>query len=280
MFNGIFLSKWRLMRRHFFFVGMLGFISGLPLSLLGSTLAAWLSSEGISLINIGFLSLIHQPYVFKFLWAPLLDIALFKFIDRRRGWILICQIILCIGIIVFSLSDPLLYAKPIGLLAFVLVFMSATQDIAIDAYRTELLKPHERGLGTTFFILSYRIALLVSGALALVIADYWGWPTTFILLASLFIPSCLFIYFFNPTQDIQTNIEPNAVNFNLWDSIKIFVMTSKGIKIIIFIILFKLGDVFTSANSVLLMPFLLNESKKNCVRLLSLKGTKKNDKPF
>ena len=142
------------MQRHFFLVFILGFISGLPFTLLASTLAAWFASCGASIIDIGFLSLVQQPYVYKFLWAPLLDKPLFDKIGRRTGWILSCQILLCCGILLLALLNPLLNSKLIGLLALILAFISASQDIAIDAYRAELLKPKERGLGATIAIFS------------------------------------------------------------------------------------------------------------------------------
>lgn len=245
------------MGRHFFLVFLLGFISGLPFSLLGSTLAAWFSSEGVSIINIGFISLIQQPYVFKFLWAPLLDIPLFKFIDRRRGWILLCQLLLSIGIAILSFCDPQTSATKIAFLALCLAFISATQDIAIDAFRAEILTPNERGLGATIAIFSYRAATLVSGALALIVADYYGWQVTFLWLSFLIIPCCLFLYFFKENVSPQNKVEKKLQKFHLWQGVRQLVATQNGLKIIAFILLFKLGEAFTSTSSILIMPFLL-----------------------
>ncbi len=245
------------MGRHFFLVSVLGFVSGLPFSLLGSTLAAWFSSKGVSIVAIGFLSLLQQPYVFKFLWAPLLDITLIKRMDRRRTWIFICQTLLFIGIAWLAFLEPSENVKIIGALVLGLVFVSATQDIAIDAYRAELLAPKERGLGATVAIFSYRIATLVSGALALIIADYYGWRMTFLCISVLVIPCGLLVCFFKADINAKLQKASKPPVFNLWKSIKTFLVTKEGINIIAFVLLFKLGEAFTSTSSILVIPFLL-----------------------
>ena len=251
------IYQWRSMGRHFFLVSILGFVSGLPFSLLSSTLAAWFSSEGVSIVAIGFLSLLQQPYVFKFLWAPLLDITLFKGMDRRRSWVLICQTLLFVGIVLLAFLEPSQHAKIIGAIALGLVFVSATQDIAIDAYRAELLTPKERGLGATVAIFSFRVATLVSGALALIMADYYGWRVTFLCISALVIPCSLLVCFFKA----DLNAEPQPLSkppaFHLWRSIKTFIVTTQGVNIIAFVVLFKLGEAFTSTSSILVIPFLL-----------------------
>ncbi len=254
--NGsVYLKSISGMQRHFFLVFVLGFISGLPFSLLASTLAAWFAISGVSIIDIGLLSLVQQPYFFKFLWAPLLDKALFNRLGRRTGWILSCQILLATGILVLAILNPSNNSKLIGILALVLAFTSATQDIAIDAYRAELLKPNERGLGATIAIFSYRISTMVSGALALIIADNFGWSVTFIFIAALIIPCSLIIYFIKEVPFDSINKNQKVRLFNI---LKTTINSKNSINIIILIFLFKLGEAFTSTSSVLLMPFLLN----------------------
>ncbi len=164
---------------------LLGFSSGLPLALCGATLQAWMATEDVSIKTIGLLTLVGIPYTWKFLWAPFMDRFVMPFLGRRRGWMLVTQIILA-GLILFlgSLSvreQPLLVA----LTAFALAFVSASQDIVIDAYRADLLPASERGLGAGLTVLGYRLAMLSSGALALVLASVWGWPATYGLMAAL-----------------------------------------------------------------------------------------------
>lgn len=165
------------------FVLALGFSSGLPLALSGSTLQAWLTESKVSLMTIGFLSLVSFPYNCKFLWAPLLDRFIFPGCGRRRGWILVTQF--CLAFTLFSLSfmHPESQLQNIGWLVLFMTFAAATQDIAIDAYRADVLLPPERGLGAAYFIFAYRMAMFASGGLALVVAQYWGWERTYQLMA-------------------------------------------------------------------------------------------------
>ena len=162
---------------------VLGFSSGLPLALSGGTLQAWLTVEGVDIRTIGLFSLVGLPYTLKFLWAPLMDRFVIPIFGRRRGWIVLCQMVL-IGIILgMSASSPKNALWLLAVLAFFLTFVSASQDIAIDAYRAEVLKTPERGLGAAVSVTGYRVAMLVSGALALILSEYLGWRTTYMLMA-------------------------------------------------------------------------------------------------
>lgn len=248
--------KWRSMGRHFFWVALLGFMSGLPFSLLGSTLAAWFSSHGVSITTIGFLSLLQQPYVFKFLWAPLVDINISKYFDRRRSWIYLCQLLLALGLFSFTLLNPKENAILIGMIAFVMVIASATQDIAIDAFRAEILSPKERGLGATVTIASFRIATMISGAATLVVADYYGWSLTFILLFLFLIPFWLLLTSIKNSTEKNNAAPLKEKKFSLWQSLKMFLVTREGVYTLAFVLLFKLGEAFTSTSSVLVIPFL------------------------
>ena len=136
---------------------VLGFSSGMPLALTGSTLSAWLVAEGVDIKTIGLYSLVGLPYAFKFLWSPLMDRFVPPFLGRRRGWMIIT--LSALGFF-NPASMPLLVAAA----ALSLAFFSASQDIVLDAYRTEYLKPEERGAGVGVWIMGYRIALLVGGA--------------------------------------------------------------------------------------------------------------------
>lgn len=166
-------------------VGLLGFSSGLPLALSLSTLQAWFTTAGLSLKAIGWVTLIGQAYVFKFLWAPLLDRVPLPFLGRRRGWIMLMQLLCGGALLAMSTYTPQGGATTIAFFAVLLAFASATQDIAYDAHRTDLLPPTERGWGTAFSQGGYRLAMLVSGALALILADRVGWAWTYRVMGAL-----------------------------------------------------------------------------------------------
>lgn len=166
-------------------VGLLGFSSGLPLALSSSTLQAWFTTDGLSLKAIGWVTLIGQAYVFKFLWAPLLDRLPLPWLGRRRGWVVMMQMLCAAALISMSFYTPRGSASIIAFIGVVLAFASATQDIAYDAHRTDLLQPEERGWGTALSQGGYRLAMLVSGAVALILADQVGWAWVYRLMGGL-----------------------------------------------------------------------------------------------
>lgn len=178
--------RWRVIS-----IGLLGFSSGLPLALSLSTLQAWFTTAGMSLRDIGWITLIGQAYVFKFLWAPLLDRLPLPWLGRRRGWILMMQLICGAALISMSFYTPQGAASMLAFFGVLLAFGSATQDIAYDAHRTDLLPPAERGWGTAFSQGGYRLGMLVSGALALILADHLGWAWVYRLMGALMLAATL-----------------------------------------------------------------------------------------
>ena len=154
-------------------VALLGFSSGLPLALTGGTLQAWKTGEGVDLSTIGIFTLVGIPYTIKFLWSPLLDRFILPFLGRRRGWILIFQLVMMGLIFVLGLSSPKNMPLIVAGLAALIAFSSASQDIVVDAYRTDVLEERERGFGAAIFVTGYRIAMLLSGALALILSEFW-----------------------------------------------------------------------------------------------------------
>jgi PAT family beta-lactamase induction signal transducer AmpG len=164
---------------------LLGFSSGLPLALTASTLQAWFTVDQVDVLTIGFLTLVGQPYVYKFLWAPLIDRYGLPFLGRRRGWMFLTQLCLCFAIMAMGFLRPSMHPVALGLLAVLVSFFSASQDIVVDAYRTEILAEEERGIGSAFFMTGYRVAMLVSGGLALVLADQIGWYRTYLFMGGL-----------------------------------------------------------------------------------------------
>jgi PAT family beta-lactamase induction signal transducer AmpG len=163
----------------------LGFASGLPLALTSGTLQAWLTVEGIDVRTIGLFALVGLPYTFKFLWSPVMDRYNLPWLSRRRDWMLLTQAGLVAVIALMAFWTPARGVTAVASLAVLVALLSASQDVVYDAYRADALRPAERGLGTGLSVSGYRIAMLVSGALALVLAAEFGWRDTYLLMAAL-----------------------------------------------------------------------------------------------
>ena len=179
-------------------VAVLGFASGLPLALTGQALQAWLSGEGVDIATIGFLSLVGLPYTFKFLWAPLMDrFELMPALGRRRGWLVVTQLGLAAALWALAATPPKGALQAFALLAVLVAFVSASQDVVIDAYRTDLLQPAQRGLGASLNVLGYRLAMILSGGVALIWTDAaqgsgWTWPQVYRLMAGIMAGAAVF----------------------------------------------------------------------------------------
>lgn len=177
-------------------VTLLGFASGLPLALTGQAMQAWLAMEGLDIATIGFLSLVGLPYTFKFLWAPLMDRFDPPGLGRRRGWLVATQLALAAVLLAMAATSPTTALRPFALLALALAFLSASQDVVIDAYRTDLLPAPERGLGASLNVMGYRLAMIVSGGVALIWTDAqqgggWSWPEVYRVMAALMLLAAL-----------------------------------------------------------------------------------------
>ena len=173
-------------------VTVLGFASGLPLALTGQAMQAWLSMEGLDVATIGFLSLVGLPYTFKFLWAPLMDRFDLPVLGRRRGWLVATQLLLALLLFILAGISPKGATQAFALLAVAVAFMSASQDVVIDAYRTDLLPGPERGLGASLAVAGYRLAMILSGGIALIWTDAqqgggWSWPEVYRFMAGLMV---------------------------------------------------------------------------------------------
>src|SRR5678809_915649 len=163
----------------------LGFASGLPLALTSGTLQAWLTVVGLDLKTIGIFTLVGLPYTVKFLWAPLMDRLVPPWLGRRRGWMLMTQVGVALGLVAMAVTGPGQRPEILGALALTVAFLSASLDIVFDAYRTDVLLPSERGFGAAVWVNGYRLALLLASAGALVLADHVGWRWTYLTLAGL-----------------------------------------------------------------------------------------------
>lgn len=174
-----------LANRRIGFMLPLGFASGLPLALTAGTLQAWLTVVGVDLKTIGIFTLVGLPYTVKFLWAPLMDRITLPWLGRRRGWMLVTQLSVAVGLALMALIGPRDRPEILGILALMVAFFSASLDIVFDAYRTDLLLRSERGFGAAVWVNGYRFALLLASAGALVLAAQIGWQNTYLLLAAL-----------------------------------------------------------------------------------------------
>jgi PAT family beta-lactamase induction signal transducer AmpG len=179
-----------------FVVVLLGFASGLPLALTGQAMQAWLSMEGLDVATIGFLSLVGLPYTFKFLWAPLMDRFDLPWLGRRRGWLVLTQLILAAALFVLASISPKGATQAFALMAVAVAFISASQDVVIDAYRTDLLPAAERGIGASLNIAGYRGAMILSGGIALIWTDAqqgggWSWPEVYRFMAGLMVAAAV-----------------------------------------------------------------------------------------
>ncbi|MBQ0960286.1 MFS transporter [Ideonella sp. 4Y11] len=185
-------AAWRLLA-----VAVLGFASGLPLALTGQALQAWLSQSGVDIATIGFLSLVGLPYTFKFLWAPLMDRFDPPWLGRRRGWLVLTQLLLALGLWAMSVTPPQGALQALALLAVAVAFLSASQDVAVGGYQTDLLAARERGMGASLNVMGYRLAMIVSGGIALIWTDAlqgggWTWPEVYRLMAAILAGAAVF----------------------------------------------------------------------------------------
>lgn len=233
----------------------LGFSSGLPLYLTSQTLQAWMTKENIDLAAIGLFSLVGIPYSLKFLWAPILDRFVPPFLGRRRGWLVITQLGLFLAIAGMGLQDPKTALVLLAINALFIAFFSATQDIAADAYRTDVLEVREMGAGVAIFVLGYRLALLTTGALALILADRFAWPQVYGILALLMFVGIIASTF--APEPVLTNPPPTSLRSAIIDPFVDYFQRKKllpGLMILVFIVLYKLGDAIANNMST---PFLL-----------------------
>ena len=231
---------------------LLGFASGLPLYLTGSTLKAWLTKGGVDLPTIGAFSLVTLPYSLKFLWAPLLDRYVPPLLGRRRGWLLLAQVALAVCLATLAFSDPRVSLFRLAFLSVAVAFSSATQDIASDAWRAEVLPPSFLGLGNAIHIGAYRLAMLVSGAGALILADRMGWRVTYLAMGVLMAMSVLGTLLADSTDAIAR--PPRTLKDAFLEPLKNFITRPRFVEVLAFCLLYKIGDQLADAMTT---PFLI-----------------------
>jgi MFS transporter, PAT family, beta-lactamase induction signal transducer AmpG len=231
----------------------LGFSSGLPLSLTGSTLQAWMTVEKVDLSLIGIFSLVGLPYTLKMLWSPLLDRYAPSWLGRRRGWILISQVLLALSIFVLGLVSPRAVPALVAVLAVTVAFFSASQDIVVDAYRADVLPPRELGAGAATAVIGYRLAMLTSGALAMILSDHLPWRLVYTSMAALML--CCTLFTFLAPEPTERVTPPKTLGEAVWKPLTSYFQRSGAIEMLCFIVVYKLGDAIAGAMTT---PFLLD----------------------
>jgi len=231
-----------------------GFASGLPLYLLLNLVPAWLKTEGVDIKTIGLFALIQFPYTWKFVWSPLLDRYVVPMLGRRRGWMLLTQIGLLLVIATLGGFSPQTDMGTIALFCTLLAFLSATQDIVLDAYRRELLSDVELGLGNSVHVNAYRIAGLIPGSLSLILSDFLAWNMVFIVTALFMLPGMAMTLL---VSEPHRALPPKTLREAVVEPFHEFI-TRQGWKsallILAFLFFYKLGDSLCTA---LATPFYL-----------------------
>ncbi|MEO5590826.1 MAG: AmpG family muropeptide MFS transporter [Gemmatimonadaceae bacterium] len=235
----------------------LGFASGLPFNLIGNGKAfqAWMTSSGVDLTTIGLFSIIGLPYSLKFLWAPLLDRYVPPMLGRRRGWLLITQVLLLAGIAAMSLHDPVNGLRALAFNAVIIAVFSASQDIAGDAYRTDVLEDRELGAGAAIWVLGYRLALLITGSVSFILAERLSWGTVYAILSSLMLVGVV-ATFLAPEPELKVAPPKSLADAVVMPFRNFFsrLGAGSGIAVLLFIVLYKYSDALAGSMTT---PFLL-----------------------
>ena len=232
-----------------------GFTSGLPLFILISLLPAWLMESGLDLKAIGLFALIQFPFTWKFLWAPLFDRFSFP-MGRRRGWLIIFQVLLLSSISIAGFIDPKSQIVTVTIISIAIAFFSASQDVVIDAYRRELLLDNELGLGNAIHVNAYKISSLIPGSLSLILADVFSWDLVFFITGLFMMPGIILTILIK--EPLLKTIQPKTLKEAVIEPFREFI-NRKGIKeallILLFIFLYKVGDSMATA---LATPFYMD----------------------
>lgn len=241
---------------------LLGFSSGLPLLLTGGTLKTWLAREQVDISTIGYFGWVGMAYSLKFIWAPLVDRYKLLFWGRRRSWILFSQILIALFLFFISKLDPKFDLALMAAFAVIIAFFSATQDVAFDAYRRELLKDEELGLGSSFSMYGYRIAMLISGGvgIGLVGSELWNlsWNQLYLLMGVSML-ACGLITWWAP-DPAESIAPPQSLFSAIIDPFREFLTRDRALIILAFVFLFKLGDALSGA---MLSPFYVQMGYSN-----------------
>jgi PAT family beta-lactamase induction signal transducer AmpG len=231
---------------------MMGFSCGLPLLLTLSVLQAWMTEAGVDLSTIGAMTLVGLPYSLKFFWAPLFDRFTLPFLGRRRGWLLVAQLLLMVALIALGHSDPLGHPELLAVGALAVTFFSASQDIVVDAYRREDLPDHELGMGSSLYINGYRVGMLLASGGGLILADHVAFSMVYTIMALCLLPGVATTLL---TPEPQVERVPGTLKAAVIDPLKEYFSRSRAIWILVFILMYKIGDTMAAAMTT---PFYLD----------------------
>ncbi|PWU16918.1 MAG: AmpG family muropeptide MFS transporter [Bdellovibrio sp.] len=235
----------------------LGFSSGLPLLLTAGTLQAWFKDSGMNIAEIGLFALVQIPYTMKFVWSPVLDWFVPPFLGRRRGWLLIAQVGLMVALTGLSLMDPKEGYAGVAFFALAVAFLSATQDIGVDAYIIESLPRETYGLGSQVFVLAYRLAMLTSFSGSMILADHFPWRSVYMIMAAT-LGVGVVTTLLSP-EPVAQGTPPRKFVEAVWHPIRDFFSSTgplrgKALWILSFFVLYKVGGDLATA---LTTPFYL-----------------------
>jgi len=228
-----------LMNKRLLVVGLHGFAAGVPFTLVNEVLQAWLTVEKISIVTIGLFAYVQTPYAWKFLWAPFLDRYRLPFLGRRRGWIFLFQVLLLISIGILGLSNPASSLTLTALAAVLVAFYSASHDIVVDAYRADVLLPEERGPGSSYYVLFYRLASFFAGGIALILADYVSWRTVYFVMSVTMIAG-LFATWIAPEVEWAKEKPPGSLLQASWLPLKEFFGRPAPFQVLLFALIYKI----------------------------------------
>lgn len=231
---------------------LMGFSCGVPLLLTLSVLQAWMTEEGVDLSVIGLFALVGLPYTLKFVWSPVVDRFTLAFLGRRRGWLLIIQVLLVVAIAGLGLTNPRDNPWLVAFAALLVTFFSASQDIVVDAYRREDLRDSELGLGASMYVNGYRVGMLLAGSGGLIMADHFAFRQVYLLLAaSLLVGIATTLMCREPEVPEGT---PRTIREAVFEPFVEYFRRDKAVLILTFILLYKIGDQMASTMT---MPFYL-----------------------
>jgi MFS transporter, PAT family, beta-lactamase induction signal transducer AmpG len=231
----------------------MGFSSGMPLLLTGSVLQAWMKDEGVDLGTIGLFALVGLPYTLKFVWAPVLDRYTLPLLGRRRGWLLATQLSLMIAIAGLGLTHPAVNPWLVALVALLVTFFSASQDIVVDAYRREDLSDRELGLGSSLYVSGYRVGLLAAGGGGLILAEWLPFETVYLLFGLTMLIGILTTLW--APEPPATHGTPTSLREAVVQPFLEYFARPDALWFLAFILLYKIGDVMATAIST---PFYLD----------------------
>ncbi len=232
---------------------LMGFACGLPLLLTLSVLQAWMKEEGVDLAVIGMMALVGLPYTLKFLWAPFLDRYTLPVLGRRRGWLLVAQLCLAASIGGLGLTNPKIGPWMVAVVAFLVTFFSASQDIIVDAYRREDLSDEELGLGSSLYINGYRVGMLLASGGGLILADHMSFTMVYLIMAVCMTPGILTTLLARePKISAGT---PKTLKEAVFDPLVEYFSRTDALWILAFVLMYKIGDTMASAMTT---PFYLD----------------------